>query len=524
MTDEDHGTPFTRRQVLIGSGGVVVVGAAAFIVATRLGDSGGAQSGSASSPDSSSSPIPSGRSSRPGRMLQATAFCGIYYGHPTITLSGSSNAMNQFQLGLPIGATTWQALDARGRRVGQGTMTASDTAVTVCETGVWRGGVDAVPGHYTVLTDAGELGVVTGNIVICPPTKLHVPQEQPGLGAWLAVAPDRDLYSYVPGQIESLVAMIDTDPYFTGPQDAARPRSVWIAPSPQATSPTRSPTAKEWGELASAMKAAGHTGAYYECPTNEPENGGWAMRDLISYWKDCRGAVRAADPSAHVMGFDSGGIMDQTSLAAVDEFLASCHVDAMTDHMENSHQNLSNIVAFRQFFGAMKKRFEASGRASLDLWLTETGINGGGYGVLQPRRDARQRSVLRLVFESFGWPKEHSYDFRVFDAFGSGLTTFMVDRQNGDSTGNLRAGAYALHVMSEALYGTTCTPDNPPSTLRFGSSGGLGDSLFAGLHYRGKERDVVVLATNGMEQATVDLQVSAVGEVEVWDGMGVRST
>jgi len=224
------------------------------------------------------------------------------------------------------------------------------------------------------------------------------------------------------------------------------------------------------------------------------------------------------------MGFDSAGIMDATSSAELGEFLAECPVDAVTDHMENSHQNLSNIVALRQLFGAVKKRFELSGRPALDLWLTETGINGGGYGVLQPRRDARQRTVLRLVFESFGWPKEHSYDFRVFDAHGSGLTTFMVDGENGDSTGNMRAGAYALHVMSEALHGTTCTVADPPSPLRFGPKGGVGESLFAGLHYRGRERDVVVLAANGMEKASVDLEVSASGEVEVWDGMGVSST
>ena len=500
------------------------MGAAGVLAASRLGNAGGPTVGPTGSVSDSSRSLPQGRAVRPGRMLQASAFCGIYYGRPTITLSGSSNALNEFRLGMTIGATNWQVLDARGLPVARGTTKPHHTTLTVCENGVWRGGAAAVPGYYTVLTNSGDHGVVTGNVVICPPTKLHVPTRQPAIAAWLAVAPDRDLYSFVPGQIGNLVDVVSQDPYFTGVQDPARPRTMWAAPQPQAQSPEPSPTPQEWGELAAAMRSAGHSGAHYECPTNEPENGGWAMRDLVSYWKQCRKAILAADPSARVMGFDSAGIMDATSSAALGEFLAACPVDAVTDHLENSHQNLSNIVALRQLFGAMKRRFEASGRPALDLWLTETGINGGGYSVLQPRRDARQRTVLRLVFESFGWPKEHSYDFRIFDVFGSGLTTFMVDGQNGGTTGNLRAGAYALHVMSEALHGTTCTPQDPPTSIRFGPKGELGDSLFAGLHYRGVEHDVVVLAANGMEKSAVDLDVSASGDVEVWDGMGVRST
>lgn len=523
MADDIERNQITRRQALIGAGSIVVVGTAAFVVSHL----GGAESGPvlAAWYRSSTGPaVAPGKSSRPGRMLQATAFCGIYYGKPTIKLTGSSNAENQFKLGLPIGATSWQVLNAHGQSVGHGSLGASDTSITACVGGMWVGGSAAVPGHYTVLTNAGHLGVVTGSVVICPPTRLFTPKTPPDLAAWLAVAPDRDYYSFQPGNQATLAATVKQDPYFKGPQDAARPRPVWVAPSPQAQSPDRSPTPHEWGELAATMKAAGHAGAYYECPTNEPENGGWSLSAVISYWNDCRTAIRAADPSARVMGFDSAGIMSASPLSALGEFLAACHVDAVTDHMENSDQNLSNIVALRQYFGGLKKQFASSGRPHLDLWLTETGIVGGGYSVLHPRRDARQRTVLRMVFESYGWPKEHSYDFRIFDVFGSGLPTYMIDNQNGNSTGNLRAGAYALHVMSEALYGTTCTPAHPPTALKFGHTGGTGDSLFAGLHYRGKQQDVVVLAANGMEKSSVDLEVSASGDLTVWDGMGVGST
>jgi hypothetical protein len=523
VADDNQHKLITRRQALIGAGRVVVVGTAAFAV-SYLGVSDGERTLAASYRAALSPTVASGHSKYPSRILQATAFCGIYYDKPTIKLTGSTNAENQFKLGLAIGATSWQVLDAHGRPVGHGTATAGDTTLTVCVNGEWAGGAATFPGHYTVVTNAGAHGVVTGNVVVCPPTKLSIPKSPLGMGAWLAVAPDRDSYSYQPGHVVDLVSTIRQDPYFTGRQDSARPRPLWIAPSGQAQFPHQGPTAKQWGELATAMKAAGHPGAYYECPTNEPENGGWSTLAVISYWKDCQKAIKAADSSAHVMGFDSAGLMSASSLSSLGQFLAACPVDAVTNHMEDSHKNLSNIVALRQYFGALKKRFAASGRPKLDLWLTETGINGGGYGVLQPRRDARQRTILRMVFESFGWPKEHSYDFRIFDAHGSGLATFMVDGQNNDETGNLRAGATALHVMSEALYGTTCTTSNPPVSLKFGRTGGTGDSLFAGLHYRGKAHDVVVLATNGMEKASVDLKVSASGDLTVWDGLGVPST
>ncbi|GAB3614210.1 hypothetical protein [Humibacter ginsengisoli] len=517
MAGDDERGRITRRQALIGAGGVIVVGAAAFTV-TQLTRGDGA------TPAADPLPVRQGTSSRPGVTLQATAFCGIYYVKPTIKLSGSTTQMNTFKLDQPIGATSWQVLDAHGARVAHGSMSAGEKSITVCRGGVWKGGAEAVPGHYTVLTNAGRHGVATGSLVLCPPTKLSMPTSPPEIGAWLAVAPDRDLYSFQPGKSADIVAALKGDPYFASPQDPARPRRVWVAPQPQAQAPTASPTAQEWGDLAATLKAAGHSGAYYECPTNEPENGGWKLPEVISYWTRCRQAILKADPTAHVMGFDSAGIMASSSLSDLGQFLAACPVDAVTDHLEDSHKNLSNIVALRQLFGALDREFAASGRPGLDLWLTETGINGGGYSVLQPRRDARQRTVLRLVFESYGWPKEQSYDFRVFDAFGSGLSTYMIDSVNGGSTGNIRAGGYALHVMSEALHGTTCTREHPPAKLSFGPTGGVGDSLFAGLHYRGRERDVVVLATNGMERAAVDLRVSASGTVQVWDGMGVPTS
>jgi hypothetical protein len=99
-----------------------------------------------------------------------------------------------------------------------------------------------------------------------------------------------------------------------------------------------------------------------------------------------------------------------------------------------------------------------------------------------------------------------------------------VDVNEDDSFGNLRAGAYALHVMAEALYGTSCSPSSPPAKLAFGATGSMADSLFAGTHYTAASGDRVLLATNGIESATVTLAVSCTGTITYWDGFGVAGT
>ena len=163
--------------------------------------------------------------------------------------------------------------------------------------------------------------------------------------------------------------------------------------------------------------------------------------------------------------------------------------------------------------------------ANMDLWFTETGINEGNYHVLQPRRAARQRTILRMVMESYGFCKENCYDFTTFDHEGSGLTTYLWDQLPGGAA-NIRAGAYALHVQSEALHGTSCTPASPPAGLSFGPSGSIGDSLFFGLHYTASGGDRVVLATNGIETDTVTLNVgaTAAAAATAWDGWGKTRT
>lgn len=490
--------------------------------------------------------------------LFSTASFGIYYmPTPTVTMQGVEQG-NFPAVAIAIGATAWTAYDGAGTVVGTGTMLSSAMTITVINSGTWVGGSTVVPGFYTIATNSGTNLVCAGAFCVCTAnSNLYVPSptvaDPTQVNAWLGHSPDRDSYGYnltgsniyQRGQTAAgIVANLQADNYFLGPQDSARPHHVWVSTGYQSDYPTQQPTPANWASLATALVAAGFTGAYYECPTNEPENGGWSISNIVIYWNECAAAILAVDATAHIMGYTTGGVYNDATIGNVATFLAgvTSPLAAFTNHMEASNQNLSNIVALRQYFGGIKTQFASSGVPNLDLWLTETGINGGGYGVLQPRRDARQRTVLRFVGESFGFSKEHSYDFSTFDHPASTLTTYMFDGIDffAFNGGTPRGGVLALHVMGEALFGTTCSPTNTPASLSFGSSNPRfdfvtpGDQFFAGLHYTtstlqtilgiANVGDRVVLATNGIDSATVTLATNATGNVTVVDGWGNPST
>lgn len=436
-------------------------------------------------------------------------------------------------------ATQWWAVDDYGVQVGHGTLQITDTRFNVCVNGAWVGGETAKAGYYQVVLNNG----VTGMVLISSLMNLPRITDRNNLAAFFGTAPDRDQLDYFAADQENsdyIIGNIESDLYFTAPQDAARPHEPLISPHPQSSPGDPSPTAADWGLLATNMVAAGHAGAWYEVPTNEPEYGGWSMTQLIAYYNSCYDAIKAADPTAKVAGPDSAGIMDLTSLSSLGTFLAGVHgIDGITNHMENSHQNMSNIIGLRQYFSGIKNQMATSGKPNLAYWNTETGYIGGGWNVRHPRREARARLMVRLVCESYGWSKERQYDFAYSDHIGSGLALYIneagpdydpnnpgtnySDSSMLEST-NMHMAGYVLHVLAEALYGTTCTVQNPPTKLNFGTTGGAADSLYLGLHYRGINRDVVVLATNGIESGHVNLQVSATGALTCWDATGKSYT
>ena len=341
----------------------------------------------------------------------------------------------------------------------------------------------------------------------------------------------------ISGVVSDMVAQFNKDPYFSSTYaDSARPHKKWMYPGFQSNGPDLAPDTSYWGQMALGMASNGisTTGSpvYYESPTNEPENGGWQMSatpGIISTWNDCANAIITNDANAQLLGYCSAGLYHAGVYANLATFLAGIThpLNAVSNHMEATNQSLPNLVALRQYYAAIKAQMIAGHTANptnvplnLDLWNTETGFYDNEYGVFHWRRCARNRTIMRFVMESFGWAKENSYEFTHADHGGSGLGSYLFDVWSSNYV-SLRPAAHALHIQSEALYGTTCTPSSPPSALSFGPTGSLGDSMFMGLHYTSTlGRDVVCIATNGLESDTVTLNVSSTTGVYAWDGWG----
>lgn len=465
--------------------------------------------------------------------LLSSSWLGVHYmPTPTITLNSYNAALNHSDT-LAVGATSWTAYDGDGVTVGSGTMLASALSITVMNSGTWVGGSTAQPGYYTIVTNSGTNGVVVGAVTICPansnlPTvggtynPNAVTRNIHDVAAWLGCATDRDAYNYPASTAAQIISQAQIDPYLTAPQDSQRPHKLWIATNNQASNPTWAPTTTEWGNLASALAAGGYPGAVYEGPTNEPENGGWNISQVCTQFNAVQTAIKTADPTAKVIGWAAPSLDPGSATNWLPTFLANCNPDGFSLHMESSFQNTHNLVGLRQLIGGIDSIMVAAGKLNLPMWFTETGLHSG-YNVLQPRHQARQALLLRFVMESYGHPKEQTYDFPILDHLGSGLPMYLVESQAGGYTGSMRSRGLALHVMSEALWGTPCTRTQRPAKLNFGPTGSPGDSLFAGLHYTGASRDVVVLATNGIESDTVTLTVSGYADganITYWDGWG----
>jgi len=359
---------------------------------------------------------------------------------------------------------------------------------------------------------------------VCPATNMFNPVDQSyGFGtakdyampAWIGVAQGRYYYldTVAAATIASTYAV---DPCFNGSWlDTARPHIPWISSSTQGSIPN-------WSTTVSNMVAAGLSGWTYELPSNEPEFGGYNQAAIISTFTSARAAVLAADPTAKCLAYCSAGVPESSTYAEQAAVLAAVTYDAASRHSENSVTNLPDLYVMRQDMTQIAANIAASTNPTATLWDTETGMYGAYYGTYHPRRHASQVTKFLMARESFGWRKELCYTYDTFLGSGGNPPSGYVE--GGSGVGNVRMGAYAAHIMSEALYGTTCSPTAKPAQLSFGTAGSIGDVFFFGLHYNSSlGRDVIVLATNGIGYTageTVTLDISSRTGMLVWDGEG----
>ncbi len=325
------------------------------------------------------------------------------------------------------------------------------------------------------------------------------------LCAWMGTAQDRGQYSWPQSSASQIASNYASDPYFQGPGlDSARPHTLWLATSTSGT--YQSPTAAQYGTFVSQMVTNGFSGATYEVPTNEPEDEGWSQANIISGINTDATAILAADSSAKLIGYCSGGIYNNSSASEFTAVINATSLNGTSGHHENSYENQPDIVSLRQDYGGISTAIAASSSPHLTFWDTETGNYGCYYGVYHMRRHAAHCTKLAMVRELNGFPKENLYFFdTVVGADPSDPSGFIEG-------GSIRAGAVAMHVMSEALRGTTCSPTSKPTQLSFGSASSPGDTHFLGLHYSSSSlsRDVILLAST-FTADTVTLNVGSSG-------------
>ena len=373
---------------------------------------------------------------------------------------------------------------------------------------------------------------------VCPPTRMFNPvasgytQSTSGTGipnqtdnsaylcAWMGVAQARDAYSDSNAATQ-VAALYATDPCFNGTWlDSARPRIPWMAPSEQGVS------VAPWSTTVPAMVSAGLTGWAYELPSNEPENGpSPSPSQIVTDYNTARSEVLAADPTAKCMAFCSGGIPEDTDFTTASYIFSNLTgYDYVSAHDENSFMIQPILPLLKEKWQGIKNLFTNSTNPNVIAWSTETGMQSSYNHVYHPRRHAQEVLHFLLVRESVGYRKEFAYFFKTVVA--SGTTTQPTGFLEASTiSGSIRMGGYAAHILSEALYGTLCSPSSPPISLDFGPPGSVGDSLFMGLHYTSPSlaRDVIVLITSGLGGSigeTVTLNLSSMIGVSVWNGVG----
>jgi len=365
---------------------------------------------------------------------------------------------------------------------------------------------------------------------VCPPTRMFNPVAEGYLAptsnsdayqlcAWMGVAQSRGSYQDA-NTASTIATTYASDACFNGAWlDPARPYIPWMASSQQvAVAP--------WSTTVPAMVSAGLTGWTYELPGNEPESvpGYTGISEIITDYNTARSEVLAADPTAKCIAFCSAGIPDDTNFAnALDVLNSITGFDYISQHDESSNMNQPILSLLKEKWNGLKAMAVASPTPDAIVWSTETGMLATYYTTYHPRRHGAQVTKFLLARESVGYRKEFAYFFRTGLSNVQGWPAGFLEAQS--IGGSIHFGGYAAHVMSEALYGTLCSPASPPPSLDFGPPGSVGDSLFMGLHYTAPSlsRDVIVLATSGMgkdNNETVILKLSSMTNVYVWNGAG----
>lgn len=440
--------------------------------------------------------------------------------------------------GVAIGATTFDLYDPDNPAVpvASGTMALTDTTFNISAfTTFWQGGGLIQSGWYHIVTNNPT---ATGAYVcICSPNPLGGVTNMQKIGdlssltnnfgvigldfsAWCGGLPNRDCFQITDISAAQFATNVANDIYFTT-GDGKSQRYIYVSTNLQ-TNP--GPTSAQWAATATLL-AGNATPRIYEIPCNEPDAQVLTAAQLITAINNAYAAIIAVDPTANFAVYCSVGYNTSSGYSEFSQYQSAilAHLNftplLLSTHMESSIENLPTISGLREYFNGL-----ASVGPGFTWMATETGIVEAlpnfytGGSIFSARRGPRQRVMFRMLWEQYGWSRYLCNDWPYTDHLGSGIFTYLIEPTNPGHgfQGNIRPGMFALHVMEEALWGTTLF-----AVLNFGAANTPCGSSYIGSHYVGTAWDTVMLMTDGVtgDNVILNLPGYAPGSViNYWNG------
>ena len=196
-----------------------------------------------------------------------------------------------------------------------------------------------------------------------------------------------------------------------------------------------------------------------------------------------RNAVLAADPQAHLIGPSVVGL-NEGQLGWLDQFFQAGGANQMDGFSFHAYNAVNGDLALgRRSLNGLRDVMRRN-NVNLPLWQTEQGYAAPIHGVYTPRHQGRWTMLQRLLFDSYGLPKER--DVWWYDK-SHGFWDFPHWIVNDDTS--LNPMAPLMRVYSEETWGKKWV-----GPLHFGASA---DNRMLGNLYRGPQGGVAALMSAG---------------------------
>ncbi len=185
---------------------------------------------------------------------------------------------------------------------------------------------------------------------------------------------------------------------------------------------------------------------YWE-PRNEPNFGASGAAFVTNELKDFYATVKAVDPNLKVMGPGTVSVGPQLQGWLEDFFKAGGgrYLDVFSFHVYNGING--DLFLARKTMDTLQATLARYGLEKIEKWQTEQGFFASVYGSYQPRLQARWTMLEMMVFEQYGFPREHNH---LWYDKSHGFWDVPTWWENDD--GSLNPVAALMRVFAEELY------------------------------------------------------------------------